>query len=113
MYELKLEWSDAVTKAVEAGNRISNYDGTVNYGYDELDKDGDGCIDSITIIYKNATQSNIAVGWGSPLWNYKDYADYLVINTDKGSVKSRMYVQLTNSYTKADGDTLGYLYKDS
>ena len=49
-------------KAVEAGNRISNYDGTVNYGYDELDKDGDGCIDSITIIYKNATQSNIAVG---------------------------------------------------
>ena len=113
MYELKREWSDAVTKAVEAGNRISNYDGTVNYGYDELDKDGDGCIDSITIIYKNATQSNIAVGWGSPLWNYKDYADYLVINTDKGSVKSRMYVQLTNSYTKPDGDTLGYLYKDS
>ena len=28
-------------KAVEAGNRISNYDGTVNYGYDELDKDGE------------------------------------------------------------------------
>ena len=70
MYELKLEWSDAVNAAVAAGNVVTNYDGSVKYGFDELDKDGNGTIDAITIIYKNTTQSNISVGWGSPSVSY-------------------------------------------
>ncbi len=113
MYDLKLEWSKAVNDAIANGNVISGYDGTVKYGYDELDKDGDGFIDALTIIYKNTTQSNISVGWSSPLWNYQDYADHVTINTDKGSIKSGKYVQLTNTYTKPDGDSNGYLYRDS
>lgn len=114
MHDLKLEWAEAVNNAIAAGNGLTNYDGTVKYGFDELDKNGDGYIDSITIIYKNTTQ-NITIGWASPLWNYQDFADYVTIKTDKGSIKSGKYVQLTNSYTKLDGsgDTLGYLFKDS
>lgn len=114
MYDLRQEWSDAVNKTIAAGNQISNYDGTIQYSYDELDKNGDGTIDSITIIYKNTTQSNIHVSWASPLWNYQYYADYITIKTDKGSIKSGNYVQLTNSYTKpGSDDSNGYLYKDS
>ena len=113
MYELKLEWADAVKKALAAGNGITNYDGTVKYGFEDLDKNNDGKIDSITIIYRPTTQSNISVTWSSPLWNYRDYADYVTINTDKGSITSGKYFQVTNSYTKPDGTTKGYLFKDS
>ena len=113
MYELKLEWADAIEKALAAGNGITNYDGTVKYGFEDLDKNNDGKIDSITIIYRPTTQSNISVTWSSPLWNYRDYADYVTINTDKGSITSGKYFQVTNSYTKPDGTTKGYLFKDS
>ena len=113
MYELKLEWSDAVNAAIAAGNAVTNYDGPVQYGFDELDKDGGGTIDAITIIYKNTTQSNISVGWASPLWNYQDIADYVEIDTGSRKIKSNRYVQLTNSYAGADGNSNGYLYKGS
>ena len=43
--------------------------------------------------------------WSSPLWNYKDYADYIELKTESGkTLQSRDYVQLTNSYD--------YLYRD-
>lgn len=112
MYELRLEWSNAVNAAVAAGNVVTNYDGSVKYGFDELDKDGNGTIDAITIIYKNTTQSNISVGWGSPLWNYKDIADYVEINTGSRIIKSYKYFQVTHSYAGQDGNSNGYLYRD-
>ena len=113
MYDLKLEWSEAVNNAIAAGNKISNYDDTAYYGYNELDKDNNGTIDSITIIYKNNESDNISVSWSSPLWNYMDYADYISVNTSGKIIKSDKYVQLTNSYCKpGGGDSNGYLYKD-
>ena len=45
------------------------------------------------------------MGWSSPLWNYKDYADYVKINADGKTITSKNYVQVTNSYN--------YLYKDN
>ena len=48
---------------------------------------------------------SISVGWSSPLWNYKDYADYVKINADGKTITSKNYVQVTNSYN--------YLYKDN
>lgn len=55
MYELKFEWSDAVNVALATGNRVFNYDGSIQYRFDELDRYGNGTIDAITIIYKNMT----------------------------------------------------------
>lgn len=104
MYELKQDWSNAINSAIENGNGITNYDGTKNYSFDQLDKDNNGTIDSITIIYKNTTQ-DISVSWASPLWNYQDYADYVTVNSGSKTITSRYYVQLTNSYN--------YLYKDA
>lgn len=98
MYELRMDWSNAVNDAVKAGNSITNYDGSKRYKYNDLDKNGDGIIDAITVIYKNTTQ-NISVAWSDPLWNYKDYGDYVEIPLENGKqLKSRYYVQLTNTY---------------
>lgn len=98
MYELRIDWSNAVNDAIKAGNSITNYDGSKRYKYNDLDKNGDGIIDAITVIYKNTTQ-NISVAWSDPLWNYKDYGDYVEIPLENGKqLKSRYYVQLTNTY---------------
>lgn len=98
MYELRIDWSNAVNDAIKAGNSITNYDGSKRYDYKDLDKNGDGIIDAITVIYKNTTQ-NISVAWSDPLWNYKDYGDYVEIPLENGKqLKSRYYVQLTNTY---------------
>ena len=98
MYELRIDWSNAVNDAIKAGNSITNYDGSKRYEYNDLDKNGDGIIDAITVIYKNTTQ-NISVAWSDPLWNYKDYGDYVEISLENGKqLKSRNYVQLTNTY---------------
>lgn len=72
MYELKLDWSEAINTAIASGAEITNYDGSVTYNKADLDKDHDGKIDAITLIYKNTTQSNISVSRGAPLWNYRD-----------------------------------------
>ena len=97
MYELRYDWSSAVNKAVSKGNAITDVDGNRQYSYSELDKNGDGIIDAITVIYKNTTQK-ISVYRNDPLWNYKDYSDYVEINVDGKIIKSKNYVQLTNSY---------------
>ena len=76
MYELRTDWSAAINKAIQNGNTITNYDGSQTYSYKDLDKNRDGKIDSITVIYKNTTQ-NIVINRSDPLWNYKDYADYV------------------------------------
>lgn len=99
MYELRTDWSDAINKAIQDGNPITNYNGSQTYSYEDLDKNRDGKIDSITVIYKNTTQ-NIVINHSDPLWNYKDYADYVEINLGDGRMlQSRFYVQVTNTYT--------------
>jgi len=113
MYELKVDWSNAVMAAIAAGNPISGYDGTTQYSYEDLDKNGDGIIDAITIIYKNTTQTNISVQWGDPLWDYQDYTGLVTINAGTRTLNSGEYAQLTNGYEKAPGDSNGYLYKDA
>ena len=72
MYELKKDWSEAINTAIASGAVITNYDGSVTYNKADLDKNHDGKIDAITLIYKNTTQSNISVSRGAPLWNYRD-----------------------------------------
>ena len=110
MYELRQEWSEAVNNAISSGNKISDYNNTVYYDYGVLDKDNNGTIDSITIIYKNNGSGNISVSWSSPLWNYTDYVNNISVNTGKKTINSYKYVQITNSYCKPD--TNGYLFKD-
>lgn len=99
MYELRTDWSDAINKAIQEGNPITNYNSSQTYSYEDLDKNRDGKIDSITVIYKNTTQ-NIVINRSDPLWNYKDYADYVEINLGDGRMlQSQYYVQVINNYS--------------
>lgn len=98
MYELRVDWSNAVNDAIKNGNQITNYDGSKIFSYSDLDKNNDGIIDSVTVIYKNTTQ-DIVINRSDPLWNYKDYADYIEIPLDNGKkITSRFYVQIINNY---------------
>lgn len=109
MYELKEDWSAAVNAVIEAGGTITDYTGNTVYDFAELDKNNDGIIDALTIIYKNTEQNNISVEWSDPLWNYQDYAPYIEINTNGKTIQSNNYLQLTNKYdflyTNSSGDT--------
>lgn len=96
--ELREDWTGAINQAIANGNVITNYDGTKTYNFKDLDKNGDGKIDAITVIYKN--ESTISVNRSEPLWNYKDVAnDYIWLSLDNGKkIQSYDYVQLTNNY---------------
>lgn len=96
--ELREDWTGAINQAIVNGNVITNYDGTKTYNFKDLDKNGDGKIDAITVIYKN--ESTISVNRSEPLWNYKDVAnDYIWLSLDNGKkIQSYDYVQLTNNY---------------
>ena len=96
--ELRADWTGAINRAIADGNKITNYDGTKTYNFKDLDKNGDGRIDAITVIYKN--ESTISVNWSDILWNYKDIAnDYIHVPIGNGKeIESYDYVQLTNNY---------------
>ena len=96
--ELREDWTGAINQAIANGNAITNYDGTKTYNFKDLDKNGDGKIDAITVIYKN--ESTISVSRSDILWNYKDIAnDYIHIPLENGKeIESYDYVQLTNNY---------------
>ena len=47
IYELKLESLNTVNVVIA----VTNYDGSIQYGFDELDRYGNGTMDVITIIY--------------------------------------------------------------
>lgn len=101
--ELRDDWANAINEAIANDNKITNYNGTKTYNFKDLDKNNDGKIDVITVIYKN--ESTIPVNRSDLLWNYKDIAnDYMWLSLDNGKrIQSYDYVQLTNNY-----DTLYY-----
>ena len=97
MYELKQDWSNAINTAFNNGEMPTSIDGN-KYPISELDKNNDGKIDAITIIYKNTTQ-NISVSWSSPLWNYQDYCNNVSVTENGITYESANYVQLTFNYS--------------
>ena len=105
LYQLKEDWSQAINNLVK--KEITDYDGKEKYNLDELDKNNDGYIDLITIIYKPTEQTNISVEWASPLWNYRDQTNLVEIQTDKKTIQSRAYVQMTKDYKYLYTDTKG------
>lgn len=109
MAELKEDWTQALDNAISSGARPTSFDGKQSYSLGELDKNGDGKIDAITVIYKNTTQ-NISVGWSDPLWNYQDYVDgYFSFVSDGKTISSNAYLQLTFTYSFGDKN---YVYTD-
>lgn len=96
MVELRRDWAGAINAAVAEGCRITDLSGTKVYEIDDLDRNGDGCIDSLTVIYKYSTQ--FSVSWKDCLWNYQSYCNMVELQGKNGRIVSNAYVQMTANY---------------
>ncbi len=108
--ELCADWSGALSEAFGRGNKPSDVNGGTLYDYSDLDKNNDGKIDCITVIYKN-TEQNISVSWSSPLWDYHYYTSGVSVSENGKTYRGSDYVQLTFSYALSSGESV--LYKAS
>ena len=113
MYELKEDWKNAIQNAISRGAKPSNLSGTKLFDLSDLDKNGDGKIDNITVIYKNTVQ-NINVRHGDPLWDYRDHWTAVELQDKGKTYTSGNYIQLTLSYQrKEDGKPILYKAQDN
>lgn len=107
--ELVSDWTNQVNQTLLKQDCLSNQDRTKFYPLSELDKNKDGYIDAITLIYK-PSPNNISVNWSDPLWNYETETYNVKVEKDGISLQSRSYVQLTHSSTTVYQDSLGYAF---
>ncbi|HBB45169.1 MAG TPA: hypothetical protein DCZ34_03510 [Clostridiales bacterium] len=101
------DWTNAVNNAFASGAKPTSIDCKKTYSISDLDKNNDGIIDAITIIYKNTTQ-NISVSWNSPLWNYQYTTNAVSVEKNGKTLQSSAYVQLTFTYENTQ-KTLNYI----
>lgn len=101
MYDLQTDWANAISNAITNGNKPEDIEGN-KYNFADLDRNHDGKIDLITVIYKNTTQ-NISVSWNSPLWDYQSYSNMISVQEGANTYQSGEYLQLTCNYENANG----------
>lgn len=104
MYELRVDWANAVSNAIAGGNKPQDIEEN-QYNFADLDRNHDGKFDLITVIYKNTEQS-ISVGWGAPLWDYQTYSNMVSAEEGANTYQSGEYLQLTCNYENANGSIL-------
>lgn len=101
IYELQVDWANTVSDVIAKGNKPKDIDGN-EYNFADLDRNGDGKIDLITVIYKN-TEQDISVNWKSPLWDYQSYSNMISVQEGDNTYQSGEYVQLTCNYENVNG----------
>lgn len=95
-------WSEAVNAAIRKGSKPVDATGK-QYSFADLDKDGDGKIDLISIVYSSSTGSNTSTNWGNALWNYH-YTHPGVSTEESGKTyTSDHFVQMTFNYANSSG----------
>ena len=110
MYELQADWANTISNAITNGNKPKDIEEN-QYNFADLDRNRDGKIDLITVIYKN-TMQNISVGWNSPLWDYHSYSNMISVQEGVNTYQSGEYLQLTCNYENVNGLVL-YLGEDN
>lgn len=101
MYELQADWANTISNAITNGNKPKDIEEN-QFNFADLDRNRDGKIDLITVIYKNTTQ-NISVGWNSPLWDYHSYSNMISVQEGVNTYQSGEYLQLTCNYENVNG----------
>lgn len=94
---LKQDWSGAINSAIANGCAITNANKSQTYAISDLDKNGDGYIDNITIIYKYSTE--YSTSWKDCLWTYQAYCDMVELSSGAKTLTSKSYVQLSYDYS--------------
>ncbi len=100
--ELQVDWTNAVQNIFDNGGLASSIDGETTYSLNELDKDGDGLIDSITLIFNYSTEYDGQ--WKGCLWNYQTTTNRIVLSLDSKEIRSNNYVQITYDYNYTYAD---------
>lgn len=103
MSELRQDWGQAISNAL-AENQIQNLTGDEIYPLSYLDRNNDGYIDNITIIYKYSSDYNIT--WSDCLWNYQSTSNYIEVTDNSTILTSNSYVQITANYSSVVSNTL-------
>lgn len=103
--ELQKDWADAINTAISNGATLSDVGGTKSYDFSELDKNGDGRIDSLTIIYKYSTK--FSTSWSAVLWNYQSEYTGVEIETNGKTITSGNYVLMSANYSGVCTDNNG------
>lgn len=108
MSELKADWSAAISAAVADGATISDVNGETRYALSDLDKDKDGYVDCLTIVYPYSTQ--YSVSWSGCLWNYQSFYDGAAFVDGNDEIRSGKYVQFTANFTSVAMDKNGVAF---
>lgn len=103
--ELRQDWADAINNAITSGCQISNIDQTKTYNLSELDKDNDGYIDCLTIVYQYSDE--VVVNWNDCLWDYQSISDRVEIDINGKKITSYAYIQYTANYSFLYTDQYG------
>lgn len=103
--ELQQDWATAINTAISNGATLSDVGGTKSCDFSELDKNGDGRIDSLTIIYKYSTE--FSTSWSAVLWNYQSIYTGVEINTKGKTITSGNYVIMSANYSGVCTDKNG------
>lgn len=105
MLELKQDWASAINNAISSGTGLTDVNNSKHYDFSELDKDNDGYIDCLTIMYKYSDE--YSVSWGGCLWNYQDVYTGVEIQDGDKTIISKNYVQLTANCSSIYSDSEG------
>lgn len=96
-YDLKEDWANAINKVLTNQNNIFDVNGNNIGDYSILDKNNDGKIDAITLIYKKSPDT-LSVSWSSPLWNYQDTSSLVELTYGNKTIQSNSYFQMTANF---------------
>lgn len=103
--ELRQDWADAINNAITSGCQLRNIDQTIIYNLSELDKNNDGYIDCLTIIYQYSDE--VVVNWNDCLWDYQSISDRVEIDVNGKKITSYAYIQYTANYSFLYTDQYG------
>lgn len=110
MSDLKQDWADAINQEITGGGMISDLSGAKNYDISDLDKNNDGYIDSVTIIYKFSSDYNVSAS--DCLWNYQSFSDRVELLSNAKTITSGKYVQFTANYDYLLQDKNGVVFSN-
>ena len=102
MYELQADWANTISNAITNGNKPKDIEEN-QFNFADLDRNRDGKIDLITVIYKNTTQKYF--GW----LEFTSLGLSLIFKYDFSTrrelilIRAGEYLQLTCNYENVNG----------
>lgn len=105
MFDLKSDWANAISTTVSNGGKITDFNQNKQYDLTDLDKNGDGYVDCLTIVYKYSER--YSVSWRDCLWNYQDFYSGAIFQDGSTTIQSGTYLQFSANFNYTYSDSNG------